>query len=95
MGREERRAKERLERMRMGKKTVGQIRKETGYSDVNGFMVCLGLVLHRDFGFDDDQIGEILVGMDKLMDPVINGEKKISEYAAELEAETGIKIVSA
>ena len=102
MGRAERRKAERRERIesRKGKilisrEDLNEIKKDitheaAGYN-TEALMTCFALVLSRQ-GFDADHIGECIVGINLLMDAILDGEVAMEDYIKELEDDTGIII---
>lgn len=103
MGRAERRAAERRERIenRKGKlvlsrKELSDIKKEvsekTSNFDVEALMTCFALAEHRLYGFGQKRIMKSLSCIDELMGGIIDGTATIQDYIDELEESSGVKI---
>lgn len=102
MGRAERRAAERRNRIeeRKGKilisrEDLSKMKKDityeaTGYK-TEALMTCFALVLSRQ-GFDADHIGDCIVQINELMDGILNDEFTMEDYIRELEDQTGIVV---
>lgn len=59
---------------------------------VENLFMLFALAEHRVHKFGSTRIFRTLKYIEELMDPIISGEKDFSDYAAELEKETDIKI---
>ena len=103
MGREERRRRERADRLDsrkdkvlIDKKELADMRSDivdtVGKYDVEVMMTCFALAEHRLFGFGGTRIMRSLEYIDELMGNVLSGFKTIEDYKQELIDETGIAI---
>lgn len=59
---------------------------------VENLFVLFALAEHRVHKFGSTRIFRTLNYIEELMNPIISGEKVFSDYATELEKETGIKV---
>ena len=107
MGRQERRRLERKTRIedrknkvlmtqadiaRMKADITEQITDNFGSYSTEALMTCFALVNHRLYGHGWKRTMRTLEEIDKLMGPIIDGEKTIEDYKKELEEEVGFKV---
>lgn len=95
MGRAEKRAKERNARLTERKDKILLSRKELGLwkasveqrtadYNVEALMTCFAMALHQEHMYSQEEIMEIFYKIDDLMGAVINEEKTIEDYKAEM-----------
>jgi hypothetical protein len=104
MGRAEKRAKERQNRIEAKKGTIrirpeelNRIKKDITYKasgyHTEALMTCFALAMARK-GMSDDDIIECLRYIDGLMNDILEDRKTMEDYFAELEAKTGLVVRS-
>lgn len=103
MGRQERRAKERAERLEYNKNTVrltpheiqkikDEITQQVSAFSTEAFLTCFALTQRDLYGFGYTRIMRTLQGVDDMMNGILEGTTDIETLKQKLRDETGIVI---
>ena len=103
MGRAERRAKERADRLEFNKNTVrmtpheiqkikDEITQQVSAFSTEAFLTCFALTLRENHGFGYKRIFRDLKSVDDMMGRILNDEICIEDLKEKLKNETGIVI---